>query len=144
MVLWPGFCVVHEQFSARRLIKLKEQHPGAAVIAHPECDASVLDMADHVSSTTGLLNYVAESAHDTFIVATEAGILHQMQKRRPEATLVPAPPSSGCNCSLCPYMRLNTLEKVYLTMRDGRPEIVLPEDIRQRALAPVTRMLELG
>jgi len=144
MVLWPGFCVVHEQFSARRILALKEDHPRAQVIAHPECEQSVLDLADHVASTTGLLKHVVTSKHDEFIVATEVGILHQMRQQRPGVTLIPAPPNSGCNCSICPYMRLNTLEKVYLALRDGGPEVDVPEEIRARALVPVRRMLELG
>jgi quinolinate synthase len=144
MVVWPGFCVVHEQFSARRIVELQREHPNARVIAHPECEQSVLALSDHVGSTASLLRHVRESEHDEFIVATEAGILHQMRKARPGVKLVPAPPSTGCNCSLCPYMRLNTVEKVYLAMRDRRPEITVPEDLRRRALAPVERMLELG
>jgi quinolinate synthase len=144
MVVWPGFCVVHEQFSARRLLELKAKHPKARLIAHPECEQSVLAIADHVGSTASLLNHVKTAEADEFIVATEAGILHQMQKARPGATLIPAPPSTGCNCSLCPYMRLNTLEKVYLCMRDEQPEITVPEATRARALLPVERMLELG
>ena len=144
MVLWPGFCVVHEQFSVRRVLQVKAQHPDAEIIAHPECEQSVLDLADYIGSTTGLLQHVTKSPKQSFIVATEAGILHQMQKARPDATLVPVPPSSGCNCSLCPYMRLNTLEKVYLCMRDRRPGIEIPEAIRVKALLPVRRMLALG
>ena len=105
----------------------------------------VLGFFDHlIGSTSSLLNHVRTAEHDEFIVATEAGILHQMQKARPSATLIPAPPSTGCNCSLCPYMRLNTMEKVYLCMRDKQPEIIVPEAIRARALLPVERMLELG
>ena len=144
MVVWPGFCVVHEQFSARRLLALKAEHPNAQLIAHPECDQSVLAIADHVGSTASLLNHVKTAEQDEFIVATEAGILHQMQKVRPGATLIPAPPSTGCNCSLCPYMRLNTMEKVYLCMRDKQPEILVDEATRVRALQPVERMLALG
>ena len=144
MVLWPGFCVVHEQFTARRVLELAQRHPEAEVIAHPECEQSVLALADFIGSTTGLLQHVANSTKTAFIVATEAGILHQMQKRRPDATLIPVPPSSGCNCSLCPYMRLNTVEKVYLAMHHRRPQIEIPEDIRKRALVPVQRMLALG
>jgi quinolinate synthase len=145
MVLWPGFCVVHEQFSARRILALQAEHPDASLIAHPECEQAVLDLADHVASTTGLLKHVqSNTAQRTFLVATEAGILHQMQKARPDAVLIPVPPSSGCNCSLCPYMRLNTLEKAYLGLRDLRPEITVPEDVRLRALLPVQRMLALG
>ena len=141
---WPGFCIVHEQFTERQLTKLKVRHPEAKLIAHPECDESVLAMADYVGSTRGLLEYVKSSTAKSFIVATEVGILHLMQKARPDAELIPAPPSSGCNCAICPYMRLNSLEKVYLCMRDRAPEITLPEDLRRRALEPVRRMLELS
>ena len=144
MVIWPGFCVVHEQFSARRIMEMKARHPNAHLIAHPECEQSVLALADHVGSTASLLNHVKTAEHDEFIVATEAGILHQMQKARPGVTLIPAEPSTGCNCSLCPYMRLNTMEKVYLCMRDKQPEILVDEEISRRALLPVERMLELG
>ena len=142
--LWPGFCVVHEQFTARQLLRLKAQHPSAKIIAHPECEASVLDLADHVGSTRGLLDYVAQSPAKSFIVATEVGILHLMQKARPDAELIPAPPASGCNCAICPYMRLNSLEKVYLALRDRAPEITLDEGLRRRALVPVERMLALS
>ena len=144
MVKWPGFCIVHEPFTERQIEKLKVRHPEAKVIAHPECEESVLAIADYVGSTKGLLEYVAKSPAKSFIVATEVGILHLMQKARPDAELIPAPPSSGCNCSICPYMRLNTLEKLYLCMRDRKPEITLPEDLRIRALKPVQRMLELS
>lgn len=144
LVKFPGFCIVHEQFTERQLTKLKARHPQAKIIAHPECDAPVLQLADYVGSTRGLLDYVAGSAAKSFIVATEPGILHLMQKARPDAELIPAPPSSGCNCSICPYMRLNSLEKLYLCMRDRRPEITLPEELRLRALKPVQRMLELS
>lgn len=144
MVLWPGFCVVHEQFQAKRLAVLKAQRPEAKLIAHPECDASVSQMADFVGSTAALLRFVKEDSATAFIVATEAGILHQMQKARPGAELIPAPADSGCNCSLCPYMKLNSLEKLYLALRDLEPAIEIPEAIRLRALAPVERMLALG
>jgi quinolinate synthase len=144
LVLWPGFCIVHEQFTERQLTKLKTRHPEAKLIAHPECEESVLAMADYVGSTRGLLEHVKSSPAKSFIVATEVGILHLMQKARPDAELIPAPPSSGCNCAICPYMRLNSLEKVYLCMRDRAPEITLPEDVRLRALRPVQRMLELS
>ena len=144
LVLWPGFCVVHEQFTARQLLRLKAQHPAAKLIAHPECEASVLDLADYIGSTRGLLDHVAQSPAKSFIVATEVGILHLMQKARPDAELIPAPPSSGCNCAICPYMRLNSLEKVYLALRDRKPEITLDEGLRQRALLPVERMLALS
>lgn len=144
MVLWPGFCIVHEQFTAKRIAALKAQHPEAKLIAHPECDATVSQMADFVGSTAALLNYVAKNPATSFIVATEAGILHQMRQRRPSAELIPAPADSGCNCSLCPYMKLNSLEKLYLALRDLQPEISLDEDVRLRALRPVERMLALG
>jgi quinolinate synthase len=144
LVKWPGFCIVHEQFTERQMQKMKVRYPQAELIAHPECEASVLALADYVGSTRGLVDYVAKSPAKSFIVATEVGILHLMQKVRPDAELIPAPPSSGCNCSICPYMRLNSLEKLYLCMRDRKPEIVLPEEVRLRALRPVQRMLELS
>jgi quinolinate synthase len=144
MVLWPGFCIVHEQFTARRVAQLKAAHPDAEIIVHPECDASVSQMADFVGSTAALLSYVGTSPAKSFIVGTEAGILHQMHKLRPGAELIPIPVDSGCNCSLCPYMKLNTLEKLYLALRDLRPEIELDEAVRIRALGPVQRMLALG
>ncbi len=144
LVKWPGFCIVHEQFTERQMQKLKVRYPDAELIAHPECEASVLALADYVGSTRGLVEHVKQSPKKSFIVATEVGILHLMSKVRPDAELIPAPPSSGCNCSICPYMRLNSLEKLYLCMRDRRPEIVLAEDLRVRALRPVQRMLELS
>lgn len=144
MVLWPGFCVVHEQFSARRLVKLQVAHPDAEVIAHPECEESVLDLADFIGSTARLIEHVALSPARAFIVATEMGILHQMQKVRPDATLIGAPPDSGCQCATCPYMRLNTLEKLYLCLRDLAPEVTVPADVARRALVPLQRMLALG
>lgn len=144
MVLFPGFCIVHEQFTAKRLAALKAQHPEAKLIAHPECDATVSQLADFVGSTAALLNFVAKDSAKAFIVATEAGILHQMRQRRPEAELIPAPADSGCNCSLCPYMKLNNLEKLYLALRDLKPEIHLEEALRLRALKPLERMLALG
>lgn len=144
MVLFPGFCIVHEQFTAKRLAALKAQHPEAKLIAHPECDATVSQLADFVGSTAALLNFVAKDSATAFIVATEAGILHQMRQRRPGAELIPAPADSGCNCSLCPYMKLNTLEKLYLCLRDLRPEITMDENLRVQALKPLERMLALG
>jgi len=144
MVLWPGFCIVHEQFTARRVAQLRAAHPAAQLIVHPECDVSVSQMADFVGSTAALLKFVGSSPARAFIVGTEAGILHQMHKLRPEAELIPIPVDSGCNCSLCPYMKLNTLEKLYLALRDLQPEIQLDEAVRLRALGPVERMLALG
>jgi quinolinate synthase len=144
MVLWPGSCSVHVIFSERQIIRLKAEHPDALLLAHPECEERVLRLADHIGSTTSILNYATRSPARSFIVATEAGIIHQMKKACPEKTFIPAPPDSGCACNECPYMRLNTLEKVYCAMRDRRPEITLPEDLRVRCLTPLRRMLEMS
>ena len=144
MVLWPGFCIVHEQFTAKRVAALKARHPAAKLIVHPECDASVSQLADFVGSTAALLKFVARDPAPAFIVGTEAGILHQMRKLRPDAELVPIPADNGCNCSLCPYMKLNSVEKLYLALRDLQPEITLDEEVRRRAWVPVQRMLDLG
>lgn len=145
MVLWPGFCIVHEQFNARRLMALRLEYPEAQLIAHPECEEAVLQQADFIGSTLALLKYVQQHPEQKqFIVATEVGILHQMKQSRPDAEFICSPPNSGCNCAICPYMRLNTLEKLYLCMRDRRPEIVMDEETRKRALLPVQRMLEMS
>lgn len=145
MVLWPGFCVVHEQYTARKLLKTKAEYPNAQLVAHPECEQPVLDIADFIGSTTQLIDHVVNTKDvNTFIVATEMGVMHQMRKRRPGVKLVGAPPDSGCECAVCPYMRLNTLEKLYVALRDLEPRIEVPEDIRVRALKPVERMLALG
>lgn len=145
MVLWPGFCIVHEQFNARRLSRLMSEHPDAVVIAHPECEEAVLDRAQFIGSTLALLKYVQEHPEQRkFIVATEVGILHQMRRARPDAEFVCSPPNSGCDCAMCPYMRLNTLEKLYLCLRDGYPEIVMDEATRVKALRPVQRMLDMS
>jgi quinolinate synthase len=145
MVLWPGFCIVHEQFSARKLASLRASYPNAQLIAHPECEEAVLDQADFIGSTLALLKHVqTHTEQKQFIVATEVGILHQMKQSRPDAEFLCSPPNSGCDCASCPYMRLNTLEKLYLCLRDGRPEITMPEDVRVRALRPVQRMLDMS
>lgn len=144
MVLWPGFCIVHEQFTAKRVAALQAKHPQAKLVVHPECDASVSQLADFVGSTAALLRFVQQDPAQAFIVGTEAGILHQMRLLRPDAELIPVPADSGCNCSLCPYMRLNTIEKIYLALRDLQPAIELDEDLRVRALKPLERMLALG
>ena len=145
MVMWPGFCVVHEQFTARKMLKMKREYPNAQLVAHPECEQAVLDMADFIGSTTKLINYVVNTKeHEEFIVATEMGVEHQMRKLRPGVKLISAEPASGCNCAICPYMRLNTMEKLYVALRDLKPQIDVPEDIRKRALIPVERMLKLG
>jgi quinolinate synthase len=144
LVLWQGSCIVHETFSERKLVDLKTQYPQAEIIAHPECEAPVLQHAQFIGSTTALLNYTQQSAAQTFIVATESGILHQMQKQNPNKHYIPAPPVAQCACNECPYMRLNTLEKVYFAMKRRSPEIVLPEEIRAAALKPIQRMLEMS
>ncbi len=144
MVLWPGFCVVHEQFTARRLFAMKQDHPDAELISHPECEQSVLDLSDFIGSTAKLVRHVKESPKKSFIVATEMGILHQMRKVRPDAELIGAPADSGCQCATCPYMRLNTMEKLYLCLRDLQPEVTVPAEIQEKALRPVQRMLEIS
>ncbi|MCY1076509.1 quinolinate synthase NadA [Archangium lansingense] len=142
MVLWPGSCIVHEIFSEKRLVQLKVQHPEAEVVAHPECEEPVLRHADYIGSTKGLLDYVLKSPKREFIVVTEAGILHQMKRGAPEKTFIPAPPDNGCSCNECPYMRLNTMEKLYRCMKDRTPELTLPAELQSAALAPLQRMLE--
>lgn len=145
MVLWQGSCIVHETFSEKRLLQLKFDYPEAEILAHPECEASLLRHADFIGSTTALLQYSQRSDCAQFIVATEPGIIHQMQKRSPDKTFIAAPGmDSNCNCNECPYMRLNTLEKLYLAMRDRIPEVTLPEPIRAAALRPIQRMLEMS
>jgi quinolinate synthase len=142
MVLWPGSCIVHEIFSEKRLVGLKVEHPDAEVVAHPECEQAVLRHADFIGSTKALLDHVLASPKKKFIVVTEAGILHQMKKGAPDKTFIPAPPDNGCACNECPYMRLNTLEKLYRCMRDRTPELVLPDTLREAARLPLQRMLE--
>ena len=144
MVLWDGSCIVHETFSEKKIVQLKVRHPEAEVIAHPECETSVLRHADHIGSTTALLKYAQDSNKRAFIVATEPGIIHQMQKSTPEKEFIPAPPVQNCACNECPHMRLNTLEKLYLAMRNQTPEITLPEEIQVAALRPIQRMLEMS
>jgi quinolinate synthase len=144
MVLWPGSCSVHVTFSERRIVRLKAEHPDALVLAHPECEERVLRLADHVGSTTSILTYATKSPATSFIVVTEAGIIHQMKKACPDKTFIPAPPENGCSCNECPFMRLNTLEKVYRCMRDRQPEITMAEDLRVKCLAPLQRMLEMS
>jgi quinolinate synthase len=145
LVTWQGTCIVHETFSERRLLELMAQHPGAEVIAHPECHEGILRHAAHVASTSGLIDYAKRSDKRTFIVATEAGILHRMQQEAPGKTLIAAPPDDeSCACNVCPHMRRNTLEKLYLCMRDLQPQIDVPEATRRKALAPIQRMLEMS
>ena len=144
LVLWQGSCIVHETFSEKKLVQLKIEHPEAEVIAHPECEPAVLRHASYIGSTTALLKYCQQSASNSFIVATEPGIIHQMSKEAPHKHFIPAPPINSCNCNECPYMRLNTLEKLYLAMKNKTPEISLPEEIQCAALKPIQRMLELS
>lgn len=144
MRLWPGTCMVHEMFSERSLVHLKERHPKALVLAHPECSEAVLRHADYIGSTTGILNYAKQSPASEFIIATDGGILHQMQKVCSDKTFIPAPGENGCACNTCPHMRLNTLEKLYLCMKNRNPEIKLDEQLRQAALRPIQRMLEMS
>lgn len=144
MLLWEGTCIVHETFSERKLIHLRSLYPDARLIAHPECDEVILDRADFVGSTTSLLRYVQQSGDREFIIATEAGIIHQMEKSCPDKVFIPAPPEESCACNLCPYMKLNTMEKLYLCMKNRSPEITLSEDLIARAYEPIRRMLEMS
>jgi quinolinate synthase len=145
VVLWQGTCVVHETFSEKRLIELMTRHPDAEVIAHPECTDAILRHASHVASTSGLIAYAQKSPKQTFIVATEVGILHKMQQAAPGKTLLAAPPEDeSCSCNTCPYMKKNTLEKLYLCLRDLKPQVDVPESVRVKALRPIQRMLEMS
>jgi quinolinate synthase len=144
LVLWQGSCIVHETFSEKKIVQLQVAHPDAEVIAHPECEESVLRHAHFIGSTTALLRYTQTSSSQAFIVTTEPGIIHQMQRQNPEKLYIPAPPTNDCNCNECPFMRLNTLENLYLAMRDRTPEITLSEDVQAAALQPILRMLEMS
>ena len=144
LTLWPGSCIVHETFSEEALLRLKLEHPGAEVIAHPECQAHLLDLADFIGSTSRLLQRVQTSPAPSFLVLTEPGILHQMQRLAPDKALYPVPGTDGCACNTCPYMRLNTLAKLWRCLRDLRPRIELDEALRQRALVPIERMLAMS
>ncbi len=144
MVLWNGACMVHEIFSLEKITKLKIRHPKAKVIAHPECEAPVLAIADYIGSTTGLLKFAQKDEAQEFIVVTETGILHQMQKTSPHKTFIPAPPNNSCACNDCPHMKLNTLEKLYLCMKYDLPEITMDEELRLAAKKPIDRMLEIS
>ncbi len=144
MVLWDGTCMVHEIFSLEKLIKLKVQNPKAKIIAHPECEEAILEHADFIGSTTALLNYSKKSDDKEFIVLTETGILHQMQKASPNKTFIPAPPNNSCACNDCPYMKLNTLEKIYLSLKYEQPELVMNVDLMEKAKRPILKMLELS
>jgi quinolinate synthase len=144
MVLWNGTCMVHEIFSAEKITKLMMRHPEAKLIAHPECEAHILDRADFIGSTTGLLNYSRQSPAREFIVATEAGILHQMQKASPNKVFIPAPPNNTCACNECPHMKRNTMEKLYLCMKYEQPEVDLPQWVIKQGVASIDRMLEIS
>lgn len=145
MLLWPGVCIVHEAFSEKELLKLKAKHPGAPVLAHPECPAAILDHADHVGSTSSILAAAKEAESDTVIVATEPHIIHQMEKAAPEITFLGAPGADGnCNCNICPYMALNTMEKLYTALRDLEPQIEIEESVRLEAKKSLDKMLAMA
>jgi len=144
LVLWNGACMVHEIFSREKITKLKERYPNAKLLAHPECEDVILKMADYIGSTTGLLKYATKSSEKEFIVATESGIIHQMQKENPDKVFIPAPPNNSCACNDCPHMKRNTLEKLYLCMKNELPEVTVPADIIKRAVKPIERMLSIS
>ena len=144
LLLWDGACMVHEIFSLEKIERLKIENPGAELIAHPECEAELLDQASYIGSTAGLLKYSKDSTVDTFIVATESGIIHQMQKESPEKTFIPAPPDNSCACNDCPYMKLNTLEKLYLCLKHELPETIVDPVLIDKAVKPIARMLDIS
>ncbi len=144
MVLWNGSCMVHEIFSLEKLIKLKAQHPKALILAHPECEAAILEYADFIGSTTAILNYSKKSDAQEFIVLTETGIIHQMQKASPTKTFIPAPPNNSCACNDCPHMKLNTLEKIYIALKYEQPELLMTDDLIEKSKKPINKMLELS
>lgn len=144
LVLWNGACMVHEIFSEQRILKLKNRHPDAKFIAHPECEEAILKMSDYVGSTTGLLKYTMNNSVKEFIVATESGIIHQMEKASPNKIFIPAPPDNSCACNDCPHMKRNTLEKLYLCIKNGLPEVAVPLNIIKRAQLPIERMLDIS
>lgn len=144
MVLWNGSCIVHEIFSLEKITKLKLRHPEAKFIAHPECEEAVLQVADFIGSTSQLLKYTQTNPAESFIVATETGILHEMQREAPNKVFIPAPPNNSCACNECPHMKLNTLEKLYLCLEYETPEITMEEDLRLAALKPIERMMEIS
>lgn len=145
LILWPGACVVHEQFSLEALAGLQVEHPRALLAAHPECPEGLLAQADFVGSTSAILRFVTESPHDEFLIATEPGIIHQMEKKAPGKRFIPVPGGSGeCACNVCPFMRKNTLSNLFECLRDGQPRLEMPEDLRLAALKPLERMLEMA
>ncbi|MBK9929497.1 MAG: quinolinate synthase NadA [Saprospiraceae bacterium] len=144
MVLWNGSCMVHEIFSHEKIVKLRLRHPKAKFIAHPECEPHILDMADFIGSTTGLLKYTISDDSEEYIVATEAGILHQMEQKSPHKTFIPAPPNNHCACNECPHMKRNTLEKLFVCMQYELPEIILPQWVIDQGRSSIDRMLEIS
>jgi quinolinate synthase len=144
MLLWDGACMVHEIFSLEKVTRLKLRHPEAKLIAHPECEDALLKVADYIGSTTQLLKFTEQDPGNSYIVATETGILHQMEKNSPHKTFIPAPPDNACACNDCPHMKLNTLEKLYLCMEYEQPEILMEEELRKAAKKPIDRMLEIS
>lgn len=144
MILWDGSCMVHEIFSLEKINRLKEQHPDAKLIAHPECEEPLLKIADMIGSTSAMLKFTKEDKCNTFIVATETGILHQMMLASPHKTFIPAPPDNSCACNDCPHMKLNTLEKLYKCLRDEKPEIIMSPELMKNAEASLRRMLEIS
>src|SRR6201985_3638586 len=144
LVLWNGACMVHEIFSREKITRLRERHPNAKLLAHPECEDVILRLADYVGSTTGILKYATSRPEKEFIVATEPGIIHQMQKDNPDKVFIPAPPNNNCACNDCPHMKRNTLEKLYLCLKNEMPEIQVPQHIIERAVKPIERMLEIS
>ncbi len=144
MVLWDGSCIVHETFSEKKLIQLKTRYPKALIVAHPECPENILSLADHIGSTSSLLQFVTENPATQFIVVTESGIMHQMKLKNPEKEFIPAPPESGCSCNECPYMRLNTVDKLISCMENMSPQVEVDPAIIKKALVPLNRMLSLS
>jgi len=144
MLLWDGACMVHEIFSIKKLIQLKSLNPDAEIIAHPECEEEILQHADFIGSTTALLNYTKKSSSQKFIVLTETGILHQMQKANPLKSFIPAPPENNCACNDCPHMKLNTIEKIYIALKHEQPELIMNENLINEAKKPILKMLELS
>ena len=144
LLLWDGSCQVHEIFSERELIRLKTRHPEALVLAHPECDENILRHSDYIGSTTSIIKFAHDSNLEKFIIATEPGVIHQMEKESPQKTFIPLPSNDGCACNECPHMRLNTIEKMATALETMEPEIILSEDLRLQALAPLERMLALS
>jgi quinolinate synthase len=144
MLLWNGACMVHEIFSLEKIVKLKIRHPKAKILAHPECEEAVLNVADFIGSTTEIIKYSSTDTADQYIVATETGILHQMQINSPNKTFIPAPPTNNCACNDCPHMKLNTLEKIYLALKYELPELTMDESLRIAAKKPMDRMMEIS